>query len=167
MFLVRKISRAKWPKGDRVPIAQFRADAITVDLKTHGDALSLWKCESDTDQNVEEIVLAIAGGRDDIGRVQVVLLNDAELLIDGLTTVDTPGKTVVEPLKKLHTDLGPLTYASLGQIADQVDKAIRNGRFRQYSETRVKGLFQAAVDEGRITLDSLPKKIQAKLTQLE
>lgn len=167
MFLVRKISRSKWPTGEQVSVEQFRADAITVDLRTHEDTLSLWKCESDGNQYVDEVALAlaIAPERNDIGRVQVVLLIDSELLTDGLISVDTPGNTRIEQLKHLHTNLKPLTYWQLGQVAEKVDRAIRNGQFKQYSESRIKNLIQAAVDQGRIQIESLPDKIQTKLAK--
>ena len=47
MFLARKITHAKWKRQDLLPHLtsdEISADAVTADLRTSEDSLSLWRC---------------------------------------------------------------------------------------------------------------------------
>ena len=43
MFVARKISSSKWEKHPEFSAGEIRADAVTADLQTKGDALSFWR----------------------------------------------------------------------------------------------------------------------------
>ena len=60
MFLTRKITRAKWEAKQGLAADEIPSDAITIDLRTQGNALSFWQCPTDAVSDVEEAALAIA-----------------------------------------------------------------------------------------------------------
>ena len=59
MYLARKISRAKWGAGGLLTPDEIPADAITLDLRTQGNALSFWQGGGGTKKEVEEAALAL------------------------------------------------------------------------------------------------------------
>ncbi len=74
MFVVRMITRSKWePKPDE-QVGDMPADAVTGDLKTQDNKLSFWQSFSGTKGELEDIVLAIAAGRNKIEKVEIVWL---------------------------------------------------------------------------------------------
>ena len=164
MYLLRKISRAKWGQSPVLPDIEYQADAITGDLRTSSNRLSLWKCETRTEKDVREVMLAMAAAREDIQRIHVVLLEEAVLTTDGFALVDSPGATKIARLRDRHTDLSHLSYAGLGQVARHVRKAIEDGRVERYTERKVRDLLSAAIREGDVNLEDLPSKMRQQLS---
>jgi len=54
------------------------ADAVTTDLRTRNNNLSFWQCSEKTNKEIENVVLAIAAGRDKIDRIDIVLIDDMD-----------------------------------------------------------------------------------------
>ena len=66
MFLARKITQAKWRPKAGFAEGEIAADAVTVDLKTQDNSLSFWRCPTETTQDLEKAVLAIAATRNTV-----------------------------------------------------------------------------------------------------
>ena len=163
MFLARKITRAKWEAQQGLAADEIPADAVTIDLRTRGNALSFWQCPGDTDDGVEEAALAIAAGSERVDRLDIVWLDDQELQDDGLTLRSEAGRTPVTPLADLHVEVSRLDYVRLGNVARRVVAAIEADRCRRLSRGRVKRLIEAAVEQGRIDLDALQAKVREEV----
>ena len=137
MFLARMVTRAKWEAPTGLPTGQIAADAVTGDLRTQQNALSFWQCGTGTRNDVEDAALAIAAGRDDVAKLEVVWLADEELRADGQTLRTTAGRTPVGELVSRHVDVCQLDYARLGTLARQVLRAIEAGRYLRLTQARV------------------------------
>ena len=98
MFLVRKITRAKWEPRQGFSSEEIPADAATVDLRTKGNSLSFWKCESDSRENIEEVALAIVAAGNSVERLDLVCIGNDKLQEDVQMWKDTAGRTPVEDL---------------------------------------------------------------------
>ena len=160
MFLVRKISRAKWEKKSHLHAEEISADAVTVDLRTMDDSLSFWRCSSDSTGDVEDVVLALASIRDSVDRIDIVWIAEEDLQSAGQNMKNTDGRTPVGELVNRHVELYWLDYVRLGKVADCVVTAITNNQCRRVSKKRVTELLKDAISQSRISLDDLSKNIQ-------
>lgn len=163
MFLVRKITRAKWETGQALSAGEISADAVTSDLRTKENTLSFWKCATETNGDVEEAALAIAAAGDRLDRLDIVWLVDDELQADGQTLKNTDGRTPVRELADRHVDVCKLDYTRLGKVARRVVAAMEEKRCCRLSKANVKKLLSAAVGHGRIDLDALSGNLRAEI----
>lgn len=163
MFVARKITRAKWETKQTFAQGEIPADAVTVDLRTQDNSLSFWQCGIGEKAEIEDVVLAIAAGRDDVAKVEIVWLDGGELKADGQTLVDTDGRTPVASLVKRHVDVCKLDYERLGKVAHRVITAIAKNQCRRLTKKRVKDLLAAAVKQGRVKLADLSDSIQKQI----
>ena len=163
MFLARKITRAKWGASQGLTNGEISADAVTGDLRTHGDMLSFWQCDTGTNGDVEEAALAIAAAGERVDKLDIVWLADDKLRADGQTLKDTKGRTPVSDLADRHIDVCQLDYVRLGKIADCVVAAIEDKRCRRLTKQRVKEILSTAVGQDRINLERLADGLRAEI----
>ena len=155
MYLVRKITRAKWSGGQGLADGEIPTDAVTADLRTQRNSLSFWQCPTDEDDELDDLALAIATGRDFLDTVEFVWLDDDELMDDGLTLNETPGRTPVTELSESHVDVTQLDYLRLGTVARHISTAIEENRYRRLTRRSVKNLIADAMEQDRVDLDAL------------
>ena len=167
MFLARKITRAKWSNNTQLSAAEIPADAVTADLRTRENALSFWQCGDGTLIEVEDAALAIAAAGDRIDRLDLIWLADEELQNDGQTFRNTPGRTPVPELSKLHVDVHRLDYVRLGKVAHRVAGAIEGGRYTRLTKARVTKLLTEAVKQARVDPTGLSDNIRADVAEVE
>ena len=153
MFLARKVTRAKWREAEGLSPGEMSADAVTIDLRTTGNALSFWKCGGGTQPEVDEAVLALASGAQRVDVMDVVWIAYDDLETDGLSLRDSDGRTPVAELASTHVDLVDLDYVRLGRlgrVASRVASAISEGRFCRLTKSRVLAILSGAVDQRRL-----------------
>ncbi len=163
MFLARKISRAKWEAKKELSEGEISADAVTADLRTQGNTLSFWRCGTGMETEVEEAALAIAAAGERVDKLDIVWVNEDELQTDGQTLQDTIGFTPVTELVDRHVDICRLDYIRLGNVAHHVITAIENDRYIRLSKGRVADILVAAVEQERVNLDDLEKRVQEEV----
>lgn len=151
-FLVRKITRPKWPTDSNTSTSDVLADAITVDLKTTANTLSTWEIESK--EAIDEAVLALAANQKNIERIDVISIERQQVEAAGLMVVDKKGDTVVEDLIDTHKDISELTYAKLGVVSQLILKSLPDSHIR-YNRARLLSILRAAVEAGRLNIEDL------------
>ena len=68
-WLVRKISRARWKELEELESGAIAADAVTKDLKTEGNQLSLWTCENPGESSeLRKAILALTARTTEVPR---------------------------------------------------------------------------------------------------
>ena len=161
-YFVRKITRAKWP-DESITDNPFDipADAITVDLKTSTNKLSVWEVTDEGE--IGDAVLAIASGFDRIDRFDVVWIDITEIDRRGIKFIKSPGLTPVESLKNTHIDLSSLNYYYVGLFAESIIDTIRSEKIKRYSKGEIKKLLLTAIQEGKLNMDDLAEKIREEL----
>lgn len=166
MFLVRKITRAKWESKKELSSEEIPADAVTVDLRTKDNSLSFWECELDSKENIEEIALAIVAAGHHIERLDLIWIADEKFKEDGQTRKYSEGRTPLEDLAKQHVDVYRLDYVRLGKIASRITAAIKTDNHLRLTKKSLTKLLVAAVKQGRINLDRLEEKIRTETQKL-
>lgn len=164
MFLVRKISRAKWPGDRELSGGEIPADAVTIDLQTDGNALSFWECPTDESDDIEAVALALAAGRDSLQKLEIVWIADDEIIQGDVTIEKTVGRTPVTDLATTHVSMPRLDYSRLGTVAKFVVSALEANQHRVITKPRVKTMLVRAVEEGRIDVGDLKDKLRDQIT---
>jgi hypothetical protein len=156
-MLVRKISRAKWQTfvhEDGKPVA---ADAVTGDLRTQNNNLSLWKI-SDLSQ-LHEAALAIVSGQECPDAIDLAALDEKELVEKGFSIQETLGATPVKDLQEIHRDIVSLTCNDLCPLAQVVIGSFRQERVRRISKKEILDIVADAVKNKRLELSDLKKEV--------
>ena len=166
MFLVRKITRAKWGPQEGLSSEEIPADAITADLRTKGNSLSFWECKSNSRENVEEAALAMVAAGNCVERFDLVWIANDKLNEDGQTWKYSDGRTPVGDLVKQHVDVYQLDYVRLGKIACRIVTAIKAGEHVRLTKDSLTKLLVTAVKQGRIDLNNLEEKVKAEVQKL-
>ena len=97
----------------------------------------------------------------------MVWLADEALQNDGQTFRNTPGRTPVPELTKLHVDVHRLDYVRLGKVAHRVAGAIEGGRYVRLTKARVTKLLTEAVKQARVDPTDLSDNIRANVAESE
>ncbi len=166
MFLARKITRAKWSPKKGISTKEISADAITADLRTRDNNLSFWKCDPTSNESIENVALAIAATGERVDKVELVWISDDKLPDDCKTLKNTEGETPVTDLAKQHFDLCELDYVRLGKVAHIITAAIKAEQYHRLTESSVTKLLAKAVEQERLDLNDLKKKVKKKVKKL-
>lgn len=128
MFLARKVTRAKWERTSGLMPGEIPADAVTADLRTSDIGLSLWRCGSGAEQDVEDVVLALTSGSERVEKMEFVLIDEDDLQYDGQLMVNSRGRTPIQDLVNQHVDLHRLDFERLGKVTRPIVSALQNER---------------------------------------
>ena len=163
MYLARKISRAKWDPKEDLADGEIAADAVTADLRTNGNRLSLWRCGDGTPEQIDDVVLALTASYDQVGVCDIAWIAEEELTAAGQVWEESDGHTTVDELVKQHVDLVRLDYERLGGVARCVLASVAAGRGRRTRVPEVLDLLVTAVEDGRLPLDALREKVRRRV----
>jgi hypothetical protein len=158
-YLVRKIARAKWspPTGIEDNPFDIPADAIANDLKTSANTLSVWEIEDE--KSLDNAVLAIASGGNQLDAIDIVWIEKQEIEQKGVDYQLSPGITPIEYLINTHIDLTKLTYFKIGLIAETIFNTISNGKIKRYTKGEIKKLINTAIQDGLVKKEQLVEGI--------
>ena len=158
-FLARKIAPQKWTPGPGE--GEIPADAVTADLRTSDNDLSMWECSGHADPlTLEAVALALASGSDRVDKVQIVWISKEDLQTVGVTMEPTKGATPVESLSKRHVDLRGLDYVRLGSVAKLVAQAVAKKQVHLFRQPQVIKLLADAVKQNALSAGQLKLKVR-------
>lgn len=161
--LARKITRAKWERKEELGADEIGADAVTADLRTTGNTLSFWHCETSSTGDLKRAVLALAAGAERLDRLDVVYLEEQLVHEAGLATSATPGETPVASLRGHHVDLEKLDLNRLGVVARMVAAAHLTNATLSMTKKEVLELLVDAVVQQLVSTEDLKADIKAKV----
>lgn len=158
-YLVRKVSRAKWP-DDMCNPSEIPGDAIS-ELRTTKNTLSLWRIEDESDLKSAALALAASSSTSKIEQVSVVWIPEELFAKNGIQLDDSsPGDTVVFDLANTHRDLCNVTYSTLGDVAQIIMNAIvKEGHYRRFKKSEIKEALVKAYTEERIKEEKCQKEL--------
>lgn len=161
-FLVRKISRGKWPE-EICTIDNIQGDAIA-DLKTSGNTLSLWMINSTEELDLAVLALATASEKERIETINIVYI-DEKILIENSFVIDdkVSGDTAMTKLENTHRDLCKITYGSLGILSKIIIEEIKNEHVKIYTRSTLQKLLNVAYKEGRIDKTKCKDKLLSEI----
>jgi hypothetical protein len=163
MVLVRKISLAKWSTSAPFAEGEISADAVTADLRTTGNALSMWKGCHQGETALEDAVLALASGFERGDKLDVVWLEKRKLVKAGVSLQQTPGSTPIADLQDRHFDATELDLVRLGEVAKAVAHAVQTQQYHRFTKKDVLRLIAKAVVAKRVRLEDLKEKLRSEL----
>ena len=161
----RKITQSKWSEQINGNISPVQADAISVDLKTTQNTLSLWSTSTHADA-----VLALCSGLDKVEKLQLILITSAyheNMISDSLEFKQTPGKTKVEDLKDKHFDIVNMTTSELIKVSKTFADIIVKDKVIKLTRTDVGKILLEALKNGRLKYDELSEYLKADLKKVE
>jgi hypothetical protein len=162
-MLVRKISQAKWRGCAAEADKPLPADAVTADLRTQGNCLSVWRMASV--EEITEIALAVVSSQERLDDIDLVAMDEDEVAACGLSVEGTAGLTPVRDLQERHSDIVSLTYDDLGGLGRAVVNGIRNERIWRIRSKQIVDLLVDAVRKGRLELRDLKKEVLEKVAE--
>ena len=160
MYLLRKITKRRWGQDPDLPSGSIQAEAITHDLMTTGNALSMWKSETLTERDIEDAVLAFSAASNRTDKADFVWIDDSLVRRSGLSLTARPAELKSAWLANLHLDVIHLDYVLLGRFATLVQTAFNSEFSRRFTKSRVDQIVRTAVTEGRIRYEDLPSNLQ-------
>ncbi len=162
--LARKISRAKWDERDELADGEIAADAVTGDLRTRGNALSLWLCGSGGDSEIRSVVLALAAAGDRLDKFDIAWVPVSDLERAGISLKSTAGETRVAELRNRHVDAGSLDAVRLARFAEVLGTHIRAGACRRLTRSEVLDVLRQAVRDEVLDPEELPDKLRDQVS---
>lgn len=161
--VARKITRQKWtPRGTR-PFQRVPLDGVTYDMRTENHALSMWACDLDREDSVNEIALVLAASRDTIDRLDIVFIEESDLHNRGIKVEPTSGNTAIDHLKTRHRDAAELNLQRYCALARLLNDAISKDRCRRFTRQQIRDILAEAVGKKLLALDSLRDRMRAEI----
>lgn len=161
---VRKISRAKWnyQNSEGIKKKEIPADVISIDLKTKGNTLSLWKTEDDSTDNINKAVLALVTSNK-LDTIDVVWFDKKSFSKKKIVVRPSPGNTPVETLIESHFNACSLDYKRLGKVAKVIQKAIKSGNTKRYRKKEIIDIVKKGIENNLVNKNDLPESFLKKL----
>ncbi|MEG9198755.1 hypothetical protein [Lactococcus lactis] len=149
-FYVRKITFSKFPKdisSYNNNIDEVCADAVS-DLRTNSNDLSVWEIPTDSDNDIEEAVLALvtSSKQSSFDKIDFVIFSDEALKEQGLVLSDEVGDTAVNDLKNHHKNIANLTYGSLRSVLELITNRTISGEQIRKTRTEIEEIIKKNLD---------------------
>ena len=154
--------KAKWL--DRA-VADDAVDAVTRDLRTDENALSVWCCDPALLATFDNVVIALASNREKVDRLDIVILNADDLIQANLSILEKPGNTPADTLNSNHRDVAGFTLTSLVEFARLVHHVARiDALSLRFAVKEVRALLHKAIADGVLQPGRLNPKLAAELS---
>jgi hypothetical protein len=168
-LLVRMLEKQKWEKINLVEAGLDRtpADTITSELRTRANSLSLWLIN-----NIDEllnVVLALAVGRNQITRLDVMILDEQDFEQSGLSVNHTPenGLSPIHDINEFHYDLVNMDYEKLGHLSQLILENINDqNKCRRFDKSSIKKILYEGYTTQRFEIEELDEKLQEELIKV-
>jgi len=160
-LLVRKINKGKWNHIDFLASSDISADALTNDLKTTNNTLSLWQVNNEGE--LDNAILALVAKQDNHETFDVVIFDEAKIYEQQLELQDTPGDTPVKSLIDTHRDICDLTYSKMGLVKDLILIELRGDRVRRFTKTYLKALLKRSIENQTLSALDINDTLKRKL----
>jgi hypothetical protein len=157
-YLVRKIAPAKWSGAQS--LEALSADALTADLKTMDNTLSLWEIGSKDELGDAVLALAVSKKVKKFEKMDLVLIPEETILTKRLSIRASPGDTFAEGLSNTHREVVDLKYPSLGVFAQIIIDLLSKNVPTTITKTKVEDIVKSAYNNEKIDISCLPEDMQ-------
>lgn len=147
-FVLRQVRKNRWYKDEAASLLSVNdvpADPLG-DLQTQSNKLSVWLID-DKKSNVDQIVTALAAGRDAPSNLDYALLDAKYLKRSRLKIKHSEGGTLDNSVNEYHSDVTELSGIRLVRLARVF---LRFAEIKRIPEKNVKELVQQAIKSRRI-----------------
>ena len=162
-YLARKVTRAKWDRRDGLAENEIPADAVTMDLRTTDNTLSFWKCETPSDGEIRDTVLALATAAERVDRMDIVWLEENILRVYRISLNPSDGRTPVAGLRRKHVDVVKLDLGRLSKVAELTAQALTHGQHCRLTKKEIIEIIVEAVRQNLVSIDELQSKVKEEV----
>ena len=162
-LLVRKINQAKWRSTRGLMSGETPADAVTADLRTSDNRLSLWAVPPDDPPAIDEVVLAMCTSFDALDAVDFIFLEKEKLEHEGIQVDVSPMDIRITKPKAVHWDAVCLDVIRLGKFATMVKRTIDSDQVKRITTSELKNIIRTAIQGNRLTLTDLKENVRRKI----
>jgi hypothetical protein len=165
--LARRIARARWDVEPAFMAASDApADAVTFDLRTKDNVLSLWRC-STSPADVREVVLAMVSAfQDDPPEKIFLVVVPASSLVDaGIILSEAEGRTPVADLRQRHVNAEHLTARDLSNLAQAMASSLGTAAEIAFTRKQFINIVADAVSEQRVKLGGLGRRLREEVEE--
>ena len=168
-YLVRMIkSEQHWAQYQQeIPeVDQISADSIS-ELTTDDNCLSTWYIDTLDSIDTDKAVLALTSGFRSLDSIMLVALDMENLEQYGLIARQSPetARTKVKGYEKYHYDIIDLTHRRLGNLAQFIMTALRDGKIVNVNTFSIVEILVKAMAAEIVDFDSLEKGLRAGLAK--
>lgn len=168
-LFVRMLEKQKWDNKNLSELEHGRtpADTITGDLRTKSNTLSLWSIE--TKDKLNDAILALAVMRNQLARLDILIIEGIEIEEKGLEFENTPdnAKTPLTNFDEYHYDLINLTYDKLGSLSQLIIKNLTDtDKCIRYLRSEVAEVLYEGFQNQKFDLDDLDDKLKKDLLKV-
>lgn len=168
-YLVKKINVANWPDGENTffnSINNLSADAITNDIRTDSNELSLWQIEVLSD--IAKVGISFVSSLDNKQNKIYLIALPFDEISGKFELKNTPkhGKTAIIGFNKHHYDLCNLTFEKLGDLAEVIASKTSDGSHKYVQSILVKDAINSIremLTKGMIDRNKLGKYVKEQL----
>jgi hypothetical protein len=158
-MLLRVINKNRWMEASFLAKGDLQADAL-LDLRTSGNALSVWHVEGD-ESNLNRVVALLAAGRDRLSNFDYALIDPESLIEFDIKIIASPGSSCDEVAnEKWHRELGELSVSKIVNLAGVIATSTKGRKL----EKAVRHLLRSAVEAGHIQLAKLKEKLASEVS---
>ena len=147
-LFLRQIRKSKWYRHEGVswlPEDELQADTLD-DLHTTDNAMSVWFVADDR-SNINDIVCALAAGRDSLANLDFALFDVEIALSLEIPTKSTFGATLDEKVNEWRRELVHLTARKLLDLAKAISST---GQICRISKKNITELVREAVKSRKV-----------------
>lgn len=140
----------------------LKADAITSDLRTSGNTLSLWMIQDD--QELDDVFLALGAKMISFEKLEAIQIPEQYLEafeLDGSKEGDSP----IVSNRKNHKDIINLTYDSIGDMGMVVCRCLNEKATVKRTRSQMKRLYVDAYKDGRLDVTFLNEDLRDKIIE--
>lgn len=166
-MLIRMISSiSRWDGSRSVnrKDAFICGDAIS-DLRTTNNELSVWK--ADTQEDIEDAIVALALNRDSVSKLSYFLLEEDELKKIEIDVSDQkPGAVagLKDCILSKHRDLIELDFWRLGFLTQYMLELVKNPKqCKNLTRKEIKALLEKYKNKNLITVEQMNSKLKEDL----
>jgi hypothetical protein len=157
------IQMAKWRADDGLAARFLLANAVSNDVRLAENTLSVWVCDPSDSRSIEDVVLALASGRDSVAKLDIVWIGAEEVKRILIDIEEVSGGSRVATLNDRHRDLKGIDIVKLVRLGRRIAEAVGSEKCKRFTEKQVLKLIVSAINSGRLQLDDLNEKMRKKI----
>jgi len=127
--------------------------------RSYEEGLSFFRVDGDSEA-CERVAIALAVERQELAKVDYVLLDEAEIAADEVGLRDCDGDTYDDEVNRRHVEAKQPSASRVLKLAKAIRRTERSGRFDDRTIAR---MIRRAIDEGRLTEGELKPQLKAAL----
>lgn len=140
-------------------------DALTSDLRTQKNTLSVWQINDQAE--LDGVIAALALNRDNVQKLAYIILDEQEIARLGIPLKPQTGQAdgmIDSTILNKHVNLDKIDYWRIGYLAEYLSKLSQDEKMHgQKTESEVRKILHYHIDNNKIKVDEMKVGLQKSL----